>query len=199
MSTKPIILSLFDYSGSWSYPFQEVADVIQVDIKHGIDIMNWDYKQYKNVIGILMAPPCTDFSSSGAQYWKRKDADGTTARSVALVKKGLEIVDYHKPKFWALENPVGRIHKLIPELQGKRLLTFQPHEFGDAYTKKTILWGKFNPFLVRNHVVPEKVCSQGSWLMKLGGKSERTKELRSVTPPGFARAFFAAQKCYFEE
>ena len=27
---------------------------------------------------------------------------------------------------------------------------------------------------------------------KLGGKSERTKELRSMTPMGFARAFCAA-------
>lgn len=27
-------------------------------------------------------------------------------------------------------------------------------------------------------------------IMKLGGKSERTKELRSMTPLGFAKAFF---------
>jgi hypothetical protein len=30
--------------------------------------------------------------------------------------------------------------------------------------------------------------------MKLGGKSERTKELRSETPVGFARAFFLANQ-----
>jgi len=27
----------------------------------------------KSVYGILAAPPCTDFSVSGAQYWKQKD------------------------------------------------------------------------------------------------------------------------------
>jgi len=33
-------LSLFDYSGNWSQPYAEVGhNVIQVDIKHGIDIM----------------------------------------------------------------------------------------------------------------------------------------------------------------
>jgi hypothetical protein len=28
----------------------------------------------------------------------------------------------------------------------------------------------------------------------LGGKSERTKELRSITPMGFAKAFYEANK-----
>jgi hypothetical protein len=28
--------------------------------------------------------------------------------------------------------------------------------------------------------------------MNLGGKSERTKELRSITPKGFAKAFYDA-------
>jgi competence protein ComEC len=32
----------------------------------------------------------------------------------------------------------------------------------------------------------------GNWIMKLGGKSERTKELRSMTPLGFAYAFCAS-------
>jgi hypothetical protein len=41
-----------------------------------------------------------------------------------------------------------------------------------------------------NIVDPTRVCGQGSWLMKLGGKSEKTKELRSMTPMGFAYAFY---------
>jgi len=43
-----------------------------------------------------------------------------------------------------------------------------------------------------NYVEPVKVCEQGSWLQKLGGKSEKTKTLRSATPMGFARAFYEA-------
>lgn len=61
----------------------------------------------------------------------------------------------------------------------------------DAYTKKTLLWGTFNiPKVDRRE--PIRVCAQGSWLQKLGSKSEKTKMLRSITPPGFAQAFFEA-------
>jgi len=35
---------------------------------------------------ILAAPPCTDFASSGAQYWPEKDRDGRTAYSLELVR-----------------------------------------------------------------------------------------------------------------
>lgn len=58
----------------------------------------------------------------------------------------------------------------------------------NAYTKKTGIWGDFTVPTV-SVVEPVRVCSQGSPLMRLGGKSERTKELRSNTPKGFAEAF----------
>lgn len=47
MADKKIILSLFDLTGNWSRPYKENGyEVIQVDIQLGIDILNWDYKQY---------------------------------------------------------------------------------------------------------------------------------------------------------
>jgi hypothetical protein len=33
-----------------------------------------------------------------------------------------------------------------------------------------------------------------NWIMRRGGKSERTKEIRSMTPKGFAKAFYEANK-----
>jgi hypothetical protein len=113
-----------------------------------------------------------------------------------VAKSCLEIKDYCQRNgelvFWTLENPVGRIRRLLPEI-GKVKLTFDPCDYGDAYTKRTQLYGVFN--LPEKHPVePVKVCSEGSWLMQLGGKSERTKELRSITPTGFARAFYEANK-----
>ena len=84
------ILSLFDHTGSWSLPYKKAGyNVITVDIKDGIDVLTWDYKAIPKdeVIGILLAPPCTDFTVSGAQYWPAKDADGTTDYSISLVKK----------------------------------------------------------------------------------------------------------------
>ena len=195
------LLSLFDYTGNWSYPYAENGwTVFQIDIKHGIDILGinteWLYENiFDNapngtVDGILAAPPCTDFAVSGAQYWKQKDIDGRTEKSLKLVMQVLKIVDVCMPDFWALENPVGRLPKLLPEI-GKPWY-WQPFWFGDAYTKKTGLWGNFKKPEKTNIVEPEKVCPQGSWIQKLGGKTEHTKELRSQTPMGFAWAFYYA-------
>ncbi len=186
-----VIISLFDYSGNWpSFYKANGYDVYSLDIKNDIDILTLVRTDLpNNVYGILAAPPCTDFSGSGAQYWKTKDADGRTEASLSLVDKTLEIVSwYPEIRFWALENPVGRLSTLRPQI-GKPWY-FQPHWFGDPYTKKTGLWGNFNKDLPRNDVVPDP----NNWIMKLGGKSERTKELRSMTPLGFAKAFYEANK-----
>lgn len=121
------LLSLFDYSGSWAYPFFcNGWNVIQLDLKHGFDINSLDSVQacfdygIDEVHGIIAAVPCTDFTNSGAQYWKQKDANGTTANSLELVYQVQRLADlftptdpdYDEPFFWAVENPVGRIGKL---------------------------------------------------------------------------------------
>lgn len=185
---KKTIISLFDYSGNWPSFYKKAGyDVYQVDIKHDIDILELTRADMpERVHGVLAAPPCTDFAGSGAQYWKAKDLDGRTAASLALVDKTLEIIAWTQPEFWAIENPVGRLKTLRPQLGDPWY--FQPWWFGDAYTKKTGLWGKFNKNLPRAEVEPDP----NSWIMKLGGKSERTKELRSMTPLGFAEAFYLA-------
>jgi hypothetical protein len=198
--SKDIIISLFDYSGNWSWPYKaNKYEVIQVDIKHGIDILTWDYKQIPKhrVLGILAAVPCTDFALSGAKHFKAKDADGRTAKSIELAQKALEIINYFEPDFWVVENPMSRIHKLIPELREVKY-KFSPYEFAQydptprnsQYIKQTWLWGKFNNPAKKPM---EPVDGQKYW-KTLGGKSERTKELRSNTPLGFAWAFFLANQ-----
>lgn len=203
MNSNKIILSLFDYSGNWPSFYKEAGyEVYQVDIKHDLDILDLDIERdilsLGKIYGILAAPPCTDFAGSGAQYWKVKDADGRTEQSLRLVRKTLDIVERTNPVFWALENPVGRLPSLIPEL-GKPWY-FNPNEFAgwlegeaskrECYTKRTGLWGVFNK--PEKRVLP--VSPEGNWIMKLGGKSERTKELRSMTPLGFSKAFFEANQ-----
>ena len=163
-----------------------------------------DFKPPPNVRGVLAAPPCDHFSVSGAQYWKAKDADGRTAKALDVVDACLRIIQECRPAWWALENPVGRLRAILNDwgtatpmryrgldgLEEPRLI-FDPCDYGDPWTKKTLLWGTFSvPETCR--VEPVRACAQGSWLQKLGGKSEKTKRLRSATPPGFARAFFEA-------
>lgn len=197
------IISVGDYSGAWSKPYLDKGyTVFQVDpkLKTGVGLqgqfkfgttvehfVKHGYYLGRNVVGLLLAPPCTHFTISGAQYWRAKDADGRTDELLEIVDACLKLVEVTKPRFWALENPVGRLPKLRPEI-GKPWY-WQPHWFGDAYTKKTGLWGNFSNDLVRDDVEPIRVSKQGSWLMKLGGSSERTKELRSFTPSGFSQAF----------
>jgi len=207
-----VILSLFDYTGGWSRPWREAGYYVeQVDVKlnqgQGQDVLQIDRSWLRwlqsvgQVYGVLAAPPCTDFAGSGAQYWPVKDRNGTTARSLKLIRKTLWIVNQLKKEglvFWSLENPVGRLNRLVPELCHYGPWYFQPWWYGDPYTKRTGLWGEFNRELPRTPVRPRKVCAQGSWVQALGGKSERTKELRSTTPPGFARAFFQANCRLFE-
>lgn len=88
--------------------------------------------------------------------------------------------------WWALENPVGRLKRLRYKELGEPRLIFDPCDFGDPYTKKTLLWGSFT-IPKRNYVKP-----------LLGSKFHNTPDtkkralLRSITPKGFAKAFFNA-------
>ena len=210
-----VLLSLFDYSGNWSLPYAENGwDVIRIDRKindaddyqaFNKDIMDidteWMYENifdnYSTVDGILAAPPCTDFAVSGAKHWKHKDKPVQTLFGevnrleyfTELTYQVLRIVDLCKPLFYAIENPVGRIAKQVPEI-GKAWY-FQPYWYGDNYSKKTGLYGKFNKPKPTNIVEPV-MYSYGSKTQRLGGKSEKTKELRSITPLGFAYAFYEA-------
>jgi hypothetical protein len=144
------LLSLFDYSGKWSNPFANKGwGVIQWDIKLAdfMDIMALESAEicldmFGDVHGILSAPPCTDFTVSGAQYWPLKDDDGRTWKSLEFVRQVQRLAnlfrptdpEYNEPFFWALENPVGRLPKLIPELGAP--VYFNPFEFA-GYTNPT--------------------------------------------------------------
>jgi hypothetical protein len=188
---RKTILSLFDFSGNWSKPYRDAGyQVIQIDIKLAMDVMTLDTDDLPEIHGVLAALPCTDFAVSGARWFKAKDADGRTAYSLMLLDRTLEIIDAVAPQWWAMENPVGRIARLRPELGGP-VMYFQPCDFGEPYTKKTGLWGTFNTDMKRTPVEP----TEGSKMWaKYGGKSERTKAARSLTPMGFSRAFFEANQ-----
>lgn len=95
----------------------------------------------------------------------------------------------HKPVFWALENPIGKMRRYL----GSPSFVFNPCDFGDPYTKKTYLWGVFVPPLPLFQSLRPVAPVDGSMMhTRYGGKSERTKTARSVTPQGFAQAFFEA-------
>ena len=179
-----VILDLCGGTGSWSKPYREAGyDVRVITMPDDVRLIHMIEEP---VHGILCAPPCTVFAVSGAR-WPRTMDQYLSALSV--VDACLRFVTIKKPKFWALENPIGILRRWL----GPPKMYFNPCDYGDPYTKKTCLWGEFAEPL-KTPVEPIKVCSQGSWLQLLGGKSERTKMLRSMTPQGFAKAFFEANQ-----
>jgi len=146
------LLSLFDYSGAWSAPYAANGwNVHQWDIKlsefmdvNSIDSVETALDLFENVDGIIAAPPCTHFTNSGAQYWKIKDEDGRTWEMLELVNQVARLADLFTPTdpdfiaeggsfFWAVENPVGRMAKLM---DWDNPFYFHPFEFA-GYTNPT--------------------------------------------------------------
>jgi hypothetical protein len=178
-----IILDLCGGTGAWSKPYKDSEYDVRL-----ITLPEQDVRKYTppdNVYGVLASPPCTHFAVSGARWWKDKD-ESLLQTALDIVCSCLNIIEISKPKFWCLENPVGRLKHYI----GNPIMYFQPCDYGDPYTKKTCLWGIFNK-PIENKIYPYEGSKMHT---NYGGKSEKTKMLRSITPSGFAKAFFEANR-----
>jgi hypothetical protein len=180
------ILSLCDYSGNWSRPYEEAGyAVVRVDLQNGVDVRLVEYAGVR-AHGILAAPPCDHFAASGARWWEGK-GEAAVLEGLAVVDACLRAVAIHRPAWWALENPVGRLRRWL----GPPAWSFDPCDFGDPWTKNTLLWGHFTPPTpmfcpaARESVAP----TGGSRMHRM---SSSWKNQRSETPTGFARAFFEA-------
>lgn len=175
------VLSLCDFTGNWSRPYREAGyDVRQVDLQHGEDVRRFEALPYP-LRGVLAAPPCTHFASSGARWWEGK-GERALLDGLTLVDACCRIILVHRPLWWVIENPVGRLNRWL----GEPVMLFDPADYGDAYSKRTCLWGRFNaPFKTP---VP---AIEGSRMHLLPPSADRTAK-RSETPMGFANAFFAA-------
>lgn len=173
-----IILDLCGGTGSWSKPYKDAG--------YDVRVVTWpeDVRFYvppKDVHGILAAPPCTMFASSGAR-WPRTNEQMLEALSVA--DACVRIIVTTKPKWWTLENPIGKLQRWY----GKPKMYFQPYEYGDPYTKRTALWGDFTP-PIKTPVEP----IEGGKIWKMPPSPDRQAK-RSMTPQGFAQAFYKANR-----
>ena len=173
------ILSLCDATGNWSRPYRDAGyDVRQVDLQHGNDVRLFEALPYP-VRGVLAAPPCTVFAGCGARWWEGKGEHELLA-GLALVDACYRIILVHRPQWWVIENPVGRLNRWL----GDPVMYFDPNEYGDPYTKRTALWGRFNP--PPKYPVP---ATEGSKMHLMSPSPDRPAK-RSETPMGFAQAFF---------
>jgi len=132
------------------------------------------FVQKGHVWGVLAAPPCTEFSLVRNGATKPRDF----VEGMACVNACLRIVLQTRPRWWALENPVGKLSMWL----GTPRDVFEPCDFGDPWTKRTAIWGDF--------ALPRR----GPFVRPIAGKLRlaQTPADRAVTPEGFARAFFEA-------
>lgn len=199
------ILSLCDLTGTWSKPYVDAGyNVIQVDLQRGADQdIRLLAKREEPVHGLIMQPPCTQFTVAGSRWWKKK-GPGPLLEALALVDACMRAVVIYQPAWWVLENPVGRLGTYL----GKPAHIFHPWHYAgyresvgkdvprtDRYTKQTCLWGSFTmperkplPPVIGS---PEMPAQGSSWIHRLGPSEDRAN-LRSMSPQGFSLAFHLA-------
>ena len=124
---KPIVLSLCSGSGSWEKPYVDSGEYNVIPItfpQYDVRLFpslpsqeprgngEWiDIEKYKGkVVGILAAPDCTYFSISGNAH---KRSDQNIIDGIGVVDACFRIAYALKPKWFALENPIGKLKKFI--------------------------------------------------------------------------------------
>jgi hypothetical protein len=224
-NSNKIILDLCGGTGSWSRPYKDAGYDVRNITLPDYDVRTFELPQ-EPIYGILAAPPCTMFSDARTNAKTPRDLIG----GMDIVYACLNLIwqaqfriesDQQKLsplKFWALENPwYGRLKWFL----GKPVYEFNPWEFGDAYKKRTALWGYFNEPIKTHLTISDVMTKKQIELHKTNSQKlpkfdkllmpelkelkgvnnsdywKQTKlrqTLRAITPRGFAEAFFKANQ-----
>lgn len=193
-----IILDLCGGTGSWSRPYKEAGYDVRL-----ITLPDYDVRTYEppeGVYGILAAPPCTEFSI--AKGGRPRDFAG----GMEIVEACLRVIWRCRMtgslKFWAMENPVGFLRQFL----GVPSYQFEQWQFGEDKTKRTDIWGYFNQPtpLIRDKPADIKTSIGKKGHGRSWSKPDCPPEyahlgldraaLRAITPPGFSKAFFRANR-----
>lgn len=160
-----------------------------------------------NVEFVFGFPECTHLAVSGAAHFAKKlEADPDIQNNAAKLAKLVEYVGNACGCKWGAENPVS----VLSTLWRKPDFSFHPWEYGgylpefdshpeypdyikprDAYPKKTCIWHG-NGFVEPERIPVPVDKGYSDQHKKLGGKSLKTKNIRSATPRGFAKAVYEA-------
>lgn len=219
-----VIWSLFDGSGIMGFPWAEYGHTVycfnsssgnhgeyvgrkEHPCVHHVDIwIDSDFMEKCEKLGIpapdfvFAFPDCTELAVSGAKHESH-----TSLVSVDNAKMVQEIAESFGAR-WMVENPVGK----MSTAWRKPDYYFDPYEYGaymhggeesfhpkmpayDGYTKKTCIWASKDFVMPDKKPGPINIGFFWGWRW-LGGNSTRTKQLRSLTPRGFARAVFLANR-----
>lgn len=199
MNSDKIILDLCGGTGTWSKPYKQAGYDVRIITLPYYDVRT--YKPPKNVYGVLAAPPCTHFSIAGAQYWDEKDRTGETQAALDIVYACFRIAEECQPKFFALENPKGRLTRYI----GRPIYKFNFSDFGGKCVKPTYLWGDFNTMIIKGPFTPEAEIKRFDELSmselpqlpdgyNLDIDHCKRAAQRSIYPEAFCQAFYEANR-----
>ncbi len=133
--------------GGFSRAFKENPEwkVITVDIEPKFkptvcaDLTKIDWTEFKKTYCegrspdvLLASPPCERFSIA-CRTWPKMGIK----KAMEIVGACFEAVGVLRPKYWMIENPMGRLRWFL----GKPGMTIRQCDYGAPYQKKTDLWG----------------------------------------------------------
>lgn len=171
------------------------------------DYAQWPFIKSLRPSLMFSFSPCDDVAVSGSLHFAKKLAANPQCQIIACNRARLvEKLANEAGCAWMHENPVS----VLSTMWRKPDFYFDPSDYGgylpendihprwpdyiaprDAYPKKTgIRCG--NGFVIPPMRKVERAPGYSAQHKKLGGKSAKTKQIRSETPRGFARAVFEA-------
>lgn len=200
------VLSLCDRTGKAVLPWLEAGyDAVTVDVQEQAN----PHPRRRHVVqdvcafkldfrpaAVFAFPPCTHFAVSGARWFREKGLD-VLIEALVIVNACRKICEASGAPFM-LENPVGTLSTITETYWRGPDQSFNPNDYGDPYTKKTLLWTG-GGFVMPAVVKPGDMFERPTWVeptegskMHLLPPSADRADLRSETPMGFARAVFQA-------
>ena len=240
MTTAPVVVSLFDYTGLAVAPWARAGFLcLCVDRQHQYGLLeqtipesgvvyvradlspgspDWTvletFCKDRTISMTIGFPPCDDLAASGAAHWERKRKQDPEFQIKACnMARGVEKFANRLGVRYVIENPAGALARLwrksdfrvSPNSYGGYLPEDDAHPLypayipsRDAYSKLTCLWTSNEIKLPPERPVDPIMVTTSSgkrgspqWA-KLGGKSLKTKNIRSATPRGLFEALFIA-------
>jgi site-specific DNA-cytosine methylase len=204
-NSDKIILDLCGGTGAWSKPYRDAGYDVRLVTLPDQDVFT--YAPPDGVYGILAAPPCTEFSlaKNGSPTPRNLSAGLDVVR--ACLKIIWECSIDNRLKFWAMENPTDMLRHFL----GRPRFSYRQWEFGDWGIKPTDIWGFFNEprktvserpgglqyrYKTTGKVNTMAWASRAQLRRRTGCTDTRLSraDLRAITPPGFSRAFFRANR-----
>jgi len=116
-----------------------------------VDFNKLDFNKFiNNNYDILWAsPPCTTFSvASIGRHWNKDNTPKTDSCKLGLklLENTIKFISVVKPKIWYIENPRGKMRKIIDPIFKKyninnyRRVTVTYCQYGDKRMKPTDIW-----------------------------------------------------------